>query len=84
MVLRVGLRNHLTNIAPLFAADWFGDASIAIFDIPSCFLNRCGHYFSAFLFLFHVFTFLLKIFKPVAIKYRLHVNISFLNSIVCG
>ena len=30
-VLRVGVHDHFSNIAPPFAADWFADAFIAIF-----------------------------------------------------
>ena len=50
-VWRVGLYDHLLNIAPLFAPDWFVDAFIAMFGSLCYILTHSGIYFSTFLFM---------------------------------
>ena len=47
-VLRVGLHDHVSNIALLFAPDWFADAFIASFGFPCYIITQCG------VFLFHI------------------------------
>ena len=81
-VLRVGLHDHLLNIAPLFAPEGFANAFTALFGLPCYILTQCGSYFSTFLFIQYVITFLLKIYKSISIKYKLRENIAKLSSIV--
>ena len=83
-VLRIGLHDQILNLAPLFAPDWFADAFIALFGFPCYILTQCGIYFSTFLFLQTVFSFLLKFLKSISMKYKLHENITFLASFAYG
>ena len=83
-VLRFGLHDQIINLAPLFAPDWFADAFIALFGFPSYILTQCGIYFSTFLFLQTVFSFLLKFLRSLSMKYKLHENITFLASFAYG
>ena len=76
----VGLHDHLSDIALLFALDWFTDAFIAKFRLSCLILTQCLIYFSNFPFLHYVVTFLLKIHKSTSISYTLHENINILIS----
>ena len=82
--LRIGLHDHLLNLLPLFNPDWFSQAFINFFGYPCYILTQCGIYFSTFLFLREVLTFLLKFYGTISIKYNLQSNISILSSIALG
>ena len=49
--LRIGLRDRVINLTPLFTPNWFSDAFIALFGFPFSILTQCGIYFSTYLFL---------------------------------
>ena len=80
--LRIGLHDHLLNLLPLFNPDWFSQAFINYFGYPWYILTQCGIYFSTFLFIRGVLTFLLKFYRTISIKYNLQNNI--LSSIAHG
>ena len=65
---RFGLRDHLINIAPLFAPDGFADAFSALFGFLCFIPTHCGFYFSILLFLHYVITFILKFYKSISIE----------------
>ena len=48
-VLRVGLHDHLLNLAPLFVLDFFADAFVAKFGFPCLVFTQCGVNFFTFL-----------------------------------
>ena len=73
--------HHLLNLLPLFNPDWFNQAFINFFGYPCYVLTQCGIYFSTFLFIREVLTFLLKFYRTISIKYNLQSNISILSSI---
>ena len=75
-VYRVGLHDHILNIAPLFALDRFADAFNAVFGFPRFILTHYGRYFSTFLFLQVILAFQLKFFTSISVTYRLHENIT--------
>ena len=83
-VSRVGLHNHLSNIYPHFAPEWFADAFIAFFYFHCYILSQFGFHFSTFLFLQNVITFLLKFCMSITIKFRLQENTYLLSSIAIG
>ena len=70
-------------ILPLFNPDWFSQAFINYFGYPCYILTQCGIYFSTYLFIREVLTFLLKFYRTISIKY-LQSNISILSSIAYG
>ena len=78
--LRIGVHDHLLNFSPLFNPDWFSQAFNNFFGYPCYVLTQCGIYFSTFLFIREVLTFLLKIYRTISIKYNLQSNISILSS----
>ena len=82
--LRIGVHDHLLNILPLFNPDWFSQAFINFFGYPCYVLTQYGIYFSSFLFIREVLTFLLKFYRTISIKYILQSNISILSSIAHG
>ena len=82
--LRIGFHDHLINLLPLFNPDWFSQAFINFFGYPCYVLTQCGIYFSTFLFIREVLTFLLKFYRTISIKYNLQSNISTMSSIACG
>ena len=82
--LRIGLQDHLLNLLPLFNPDWFSQAFFSFFGYPCYVLTQCGIYFSTFLFIREVLTFLLKFYTTIGIKYNLQSNISILSSIAHG
>ena len=82
--LRIGLQDHLLNLLPLFNPDWFSQAFINYFGYPCYILTHCGIYFSTFLFIREVLTFLLQLFRTISIKYNLQSNISILISMAHG
>ena len=82
--LRIGLNDHLLNLLPLFNPNWFSQAFIDFFGYSCYVLTQCGIYFSTFLFLREVLTFLLKFYRTVGIKYNLQSKISILSSIAYG
>ena len=82
--LRIGVHDHLLNLLPLFNPDWFSQAFINFFGYPCYVLTQCGIYFSTFLFIREVLTFLLKFYRTISIKYNLQSNISILSSIAHG
>ena len=57
---RIGLHDHLLNLLPLFNPNWFSNAFISLFGYPRYILTQCGIYFSTFLFIREVLTFLLR------------------------
>ena len=69
--LRIGLHDHLLNLSPLFNPDWFSQAFINFFGYPCYVLTRCGIYFSTFLFIREVLTFLLIFYRTISIKNNL-------------
>ena len=82
--LRIGVHDHLLNLLPLFNPDWFSQAFINFFGYPCYVLTQCGIYFSTFLFIREVLTFLLKFYRTISIKYNLQSNFSILSSIAQG
>ena len=82
--LRIGLHDRLFNLLPLFNPDWFRQAFIIFFGYPCYVSTQCGFYFSTFLFIREVSTFLLKFYRTISIKYNLQSNISILSSIAHG
>ena len=82
--LRIGVHDHLLNLLPLFNPDWFSQAFNNFFGYPCYVLTQCGIYFSTFLFIREVLTFLLKFYRTISIKYNLQSNISILSSIAHG
>ena len=82
--LRIGLHDHPLNLFPLFNPDWFSQAFINFFGHPCYVLTQCGIYFSTFLFIREVLTFLPKFYRTISIKYNLQSNISILRSIAHG
>ena len=82
--LRFGSLDHLLNLLPLFNPDWFSQAFINYFGYPYYIATQCGIYFSTFLFIREVLTFLLKFYRTISIKYNLKSNISILSSIAHG
>ena len=82
--LRIGLHDHLLNFLPLFKPDWFSQVFIIFFGYPSFVSTQCGIYFSTFLFIREVLTFLLKFYRTISIKYNLQSSISILSSIAHG
>ena len=78
--LRIGLHDHLLNLLPLFNPDWFSQALINFFGYPCHVLTQCGIYFSTFLFIREVLTFLLRFHRTISIKYNLQSNIPILSS----
>ena len=81
---RIGIHDHLLNLLPLFNPDWFSQAFINFFGYPCYVLTQCGIYFSTFLFIREILTFLLKFYRTISIKYNLQSNISILSSIAHG
>ena len=82
--LRIGVHDHLLNLLPLFNPDWFSQAFINFFGYTCYVLTPCRIYFSTFLFVREVLTFLLKFYRTISIKYNLQSNISILSSIAHG
>ena len=82
--LRIGIHDHLLNLLPLFNPDWFSQAFINFFGYPCYILTQRGIYFSTFLFIRQVLTFLLTFYRTISIKYNLQNNISILSSIAHG
>ena len=82
--LRIGLHDHLLNLLPFFNPDSFSQAFINFFGYPCYVLTQCGIFFSTFLFVRDILTFLLKIYRTIRIKYNLKSNISVLRSIAHG
>ena len=78
--LRIEIHDHLLNLLRLFNPDWFSQAFINFFGFPCYVLTQCGIYFSTFLFIREILTFLLKFYKTISIKYNLKSNISIFNS----
>ena len=78
---RIGLHDHLLNLLPLFNPNWFSQAFINSFGYPCYILTQCGIYFSFFLFIREVLTFLLRFYRTFSIKHNLQRNISILSSI---
>ena len=68
--LRDGLHDHLLIVIPLFNPNWFSQAFIGLFGYPCYILTQCGIYFSTFLFIREVLTFLLKLYRTISIKYN--------------
>ena len=65
--LRIGLHDHLLNLLPLFNPDWFSQAFIIYFGYPCYILTQFGIYFSTFLFIREVLTFLFKFYRTISI-----------------
>ena len=82
--LRIGLHDHLLYSLPLFNPIWFSQAFIKLFGYPCYILTQCGIFFSTFLFIREVLTFLLRFYRTISIKYNLQSNISILSSIAHG
>ena len=82
--LTIGLYDNLLNLLPLFNPNWFSQAFLISFGYPCCILTQCGFYFSTFLFIREVSTFLLRFCRTISIKYNLQSNISILSSIAHG
>ena len=82
--LRIGLHDHLLNLLPLSNPNWFSQAFINLFGYPCYISTQCGIYFSTFLFIREVLTFLLRFYRTISIKYNLQSNISILSSIAHG
>ena len=82
--LRIGLHDHLLNLLPLFNPNWFSQGFITLFGYPCYILTQCGIYFSTFLFIREVLTFLLRFYRTISINYNLQSNISILSSIAYG
>ena len=83
-LLRIGLHDLLLNLLPLFNPNWFSQAFINLFGYPCYILTQSGNYFSTFLFIREVLTFLLRFYRTISIKYNLQSNISILSSIAHG
>ena len=66
--LRIGLHDHLLNLLPLFNPDWFSQAFINFFGYPCYVQAQCGIYFSSFLFVGEVSTFLPKFYRTIRKK----------------
>ena len=64
--LRIELHDHLLSLLPLFNADWFSQAFINYFGYPCYISTQCGIYFSTFLFIREVLTFLLKFYRTIS------------------
>ena len=75
--LGIGIHDHLLNFLPLFNPDWFSQAFINFFGYPCYVLTPCGIYFSTFLFIREVLTFLLKFYRTISIKNNLQVTFPF-------
>ena len=82
--LRIGLHDKLMNLTPLFTPTWFFDAFIALFGYPRYILTQCGIYVSTFLFVQATITLIVKLYKPISIKYNLKNNITLFSSIAHG
>ena len=82
--LRIGLHDHLINLLPLFNPTWFSQAFNNFFGYPCYVLTQKGFYFSTFLFVREVLTFLLQFNRTISMKYNLQSNISILSSIAYG
>ena len=82
--LGIGLHDHLLNLLPLFNPDWFSQAFINYFRYPCYILTHCGIYFSTFLFIREVLTFLLHFYRTISKKFNLQSSISILSSIAHG
>ena len=82
--LGIGLHDHLLTLLPLFNPNWFSQAFINLFGYTWCILTQCGIYFSTFLFIKEILTFLLRFYRTISIKYNLQSNISILSSIAHG
>ena len=82
--LRIGIHDHLLNLLPLFNPDWFSQAFINFFGYPCYILTQYGIYFSTFLFIREVLTFLLKSYRTISIKNNLQSKISILSSTAHG
>ena len=67
-LLRIGIHDHLLNLLPIFNPDWFSQAFINFFGYPCYVLTQCGIYFSTFLFIREVLTFLLKFYRTTSTK----------------
>ena len=65
--LGIGLDDYLLNLLPLFNPDWFSQAFINFFGYPCYVLTQCGIYFSTFLFVREVLTFILKFYRTISI-----------------
>ena len=78
--LKMGLHDHLLNLLPLFNPDWFSQAFSNYFGYPCYILTQCGIYFSTFLYIREVLTYLLNFYRTFSIKYNLQNNISILSS----
>ena len=78
--LTIGLHDHLVNFLLVFNPDWFCQAFINFFGYPSYVLTQCGNYFSTFLFIREVLTFLFKFYRTISIKYNLQSNLFILSS----
>ena len=83
-ILRIGLHDLLLSLLPLFNPIWFSQAFITLFGYPCYILPQCGIYFSTFLFIREVLTFLFRFYRPISIKYNLQSNISILSLIAYG
>ena len=83
-LLGIGLHDHLLNPLPLFNPDWFDQAFINFFGYPCYVLTQCGIYFSTFLFIRELLTFLLKSYRTISVKHNLQSHISILSSIAHG
>ena len=82
--LRIGLHDHLLNLLPLFNPNWFSQAFVNLFGYPCYILTQCGIYFSTFLLIREVLTFLLRFYRTISIKYNIQSSISILSSIAHG
>ena len=82
--LRIGLHDHLVNLLSFLNPNWFSQAFISLFGYPCYILTQCGIYFSTFLFIREVLTFLLGFYRTIRIKYNLRSNISILSSTAHG
>ena len=82
--VRIGLHDKLLSLTPLFTPEWFSDTFIQIFGYPCYILTQCGIYFSTFMFLHTVISFLIKSLKSITIKYNLKNNISIIASLTHG
>ena len=82
--LRIGLHDRLLNLLPLFNPKWFSQAFINQFGYPCYILTQGGIYFSTFLFIREVLTFLLRFYSTISIKYNRLSNFSILSSIAQG
>ena len=78
--LRIGLHDHLLNLLPLFNPNWFSQAFVNLFGYPCYILTQCGIYFSTFLLIREVLTFLLRFYRTISIKYNIQSSISILSS----